>query len=326
MSSADTWTGRVFLFDRELAQLDRLPLTAALPVDTGPTAFARGLVVPISHAPLDPDQRELLELAPEAEGLALVATAEARKTLTPKAFETRLRSRFGAREASRAEQDQVRDELLAEAESSLTGHTGLFDLQTGIALIPDGMARDTWFRTLLANACGVTLESLETAVISTLLTSWVLGETPVPPPFKPGCAITLESPLDPSKSSFEGCLATSADIRAQITEYQRFPVRMALQHADIELEVRDPFAVRVAIEHSGLRSLRKEASNPSSAAQHRAYLQELAPRLRPVLTWLASHFGAPPDTTRWQHPAGQRDDLMTLLGSAHDPSLARPGA
>lgn len=288
-----------------------------MPENLGSAASARGLVIPFSHEPLGADQSDLFDLAPEAEGLALLATAEARKTITARQFETRLRSRFGAHEPSRAEQDTVRQELLAEAEAHITGHTGLLDLQTGLALLPEAQARDEWLRGILLNACAIALEPPTTPVISALLTGWTLGETPIPAPFKPGHAIALESPLDGSKSAFDGCLVSSADIRAQILEYQRFPVRMALRNADIELEVRDPFAVRVAIEHSGLRALRKEASNASSAAQHRAYLQALAPRLRPVLMWLTTHFSASPHTTPWQHPAGQRDDLLALLGTAH---------
>ena len=325
MTAADTWTGRLLLFDRAAARLDLLPRSAAMPADLGPTSFARGLVIPFSHEPLDPERAELFELSPTAEGLALVATAEARKSFTARQFAARLRSRFGREDVPRAIQDEVRDELLAEADPIVTGHTGLLDLETGIALLPEAQARDEWIRNLLQEACGIRLDGLTTPVIPALLSAWALGESPIPPPFRAGHSIALESALDKSKSAFEGCLATSDDIRAQIVEYERIPVRMALRHADVVLEVRDPFAIRVEIEHSGLRGLRKEAANPSSAAQHRAYLQALAPRIRPVLTWVATHFTSTPDTARWQHPAGGREDLLGLLGSHHD-ELPRPSA
>lgn len=321
MSSADTWTGRLFLFDRERARLDLLPRSAAMPADIGTSAFARGLVVPFSHEPLRAEEDELLELAPEAEGLALVAAAEARKTVTLKQLHARLRSRFGDRATTHAEQDLARDELLTEADTSITGHTGLFDLRLGIALLPDALARDEWIRGILLNACALTLEGLTPRLIPALLASWVLGETPIPPPFKPGRSIALESPLDRSASSFDGCLATADDIQAQIVEHRRLPVRMTLRDADIELELRDPFSVRVSIDHIGLRTLRKEASSASSAAQHRAYLQALASRLRAVLTWVVTHVSASPDTARWQHPASQRDDLLRMIGHQHDEIL-----
>lgn len=318
MSSADAWTGRLFLFDRERARLDLLPRTAAMPADIGKNAFARGLVIPFSHEPLRPEQDELLELAPQAEGFALVAVGEARKTITSRQFEARLHSRFGDRATTRAEQDLVRDELMTEADTRIAGNTGLFDLRLGIALLPNALAHDEWIRDLLLNACAIALEGLTTRLIPALLASWVLGETAVPPPFMPGRSIALESPSDGSTSSFSGCLATSDDIRAQIVEHRRLPVRMTLLNADIELELRDPFAIRVSIEHSGLRTLRKEASSASSAAQHRAYLQALASRMRDVLAWVIAHVSASPDTTRWQHPAGQRDDLLRMIGHQSD--------
>ena len=62
MTAADTWTRRLFLMDRVPAQLDLLPCSAAMPADLGPTSFARWLVIPFSHEPLDPEHAELFDL------------------------------------------------------------------------------------------------------------------------------------------------------------------------------------------------------------------------------------------------------------------------